>query len=86
MQIGLRKANWQFSRLMKAVWGGKVVLLTERGRASAVARQLLRWFVKKGRAGDGSPLGAFRHQPFVTADVGPRDAADSLALNLIWVE
>jgi antitoxin (DNA-binding transcriptional repressor) of toxin-antitoxin stability system len=32
MQMGLRKANQQFSRLMKAVKQGKQVLLTERGK------------------------------------------------------
>jgi prevent-host-death family protein len=31
MRSGLREANRQFSRLMKAVRGGKEVLLTERG-------------------------------------------------------
>jgi prevent-host-death family protein len=44
MQIGLREANQQFSRLMKAVRGGKEVLLTERGRPLAVVRPI--------RAGD----------------------------------
>lgn len=36
MQIGLREANQQFSRLMKAVRSGKEVLLTERGKPLAV--------------------------------------------------
>ena len=40
MQIGLREANQQFSRLMKAVRGGKEVLLTERGRPLAVVRPI----------------------------------------------
>lgn len=31
MQIGLRDANQQFSRLMKAVRRGREVLLTDRG-------------------------------------------------------
>lgn len=38
MQIGLRKANQQFSRLVKAVRGGREVLLTDRGRPLAVIR------------------------------------------------
>lgn len=40
MQVGLRQANQQFSRLMKAVRGGKEVLLTERGRPLAVVRPI----------------------------------------------
>ena len=40
MQIGLREANQQFSRLMKAVRGGREVLLTERGRPLAVVRPI----------------------------------------------
>lgn len=36
MHIGLREANQQFSRLMKAVRSGKDVLLTERGKPLAV--------------------------------------------------
>lgn len=40
MQIGLRDANQQFSRLMKAVRGGREVLLTERGRPLAVVRPI----------------------------------------------
>ena len=38
MQIGLRKANQQFSRLMKAVRDGQEVLLTDRGRPLAVVK------------------------------------------------
>jgi prevent-host-death family protein len=38
MQIGLREANQQFSRLVKTVRGGGEVLLTERGRPLAVLR------------------------------------------------
>ncbi len=40
MQIGLREANQQFSRLIKAVRGGKEVLLTERGRPLAVVKPI----------------------------------------------
>ena len=40
MQVGLREANQQFSRLMKAVQGGKEVLLTERGRPLAVVKPI----------------------------------------------
>lgn len=40
MQIGLRKANQQFSRLMKAVRDGREVLLTDRGRPLAVVRPI----------------------------------------------
>ena len=42
MQIGLREANQQFSRLMKAVRRGKEVLLTERGRPLAVVKPIRR--------------------------------------------
>lgn len=38
MQIGLREANQQFSRLMKAVRDGREVLLTDRGRPLAVVK------------------------------------------------
>ena len=38
MQMGLREANQQFSRLMKAVKQGKEVLLTERGKPLAVVK------------------------------------------------
>ncbi len=40
MQMGLRAANQQFSRLMKAVRGGMEVVLTERGRPLAVVRPI----------------------------------------------
>ena len=40
MQIGLREANQQFSRIMKAVRRGREVLLTERGRPLAVVRPI----------------------------------------------
>lgn len=40
MQIGLREANQQFSRLVKTVRGGREVLLTERGRPLAVLRPI----------------------------------------------
>ncbi len=40
MQIGLREANQHFSRLMKAVRGGREVLLTERGRPLAVVKPI----------------------------------------------
>ncbi|MGQ0694799.1 MAG: type II toxin-antitoxin system Phd/YefM family antitoxin [Nitrospiraceae bacterium] len=42
MQIGLRDANQKFSQLMKAVRGGKEILLTERGRPLAVVRPIRR--------------------------------------------
>lgn len=40
--MGLRVANQQFSRLMKAVRGGKEVLLTERGKPLAVVMPIRR--------------------------------------------
>ncbi len=40
MQVGLRDANQQFSKLMKAVRGGKEILLTERGKPLAVVRPI----------------------------------------------
>lgn len=40
MQLGLREANQQFSRLMRAVRSGKEVLLTERGKPFAVVRPI----------------------------------------------
>ncbi|TKB81428.1 MAG: type II toxin-antitoxin system prevent-host-death family antitoxin [Nitrospira sp.] len=38
MEMGLREANQNFSRLMKAVKQGKEVLLTERGKPLAVVK------------------------------------------------
>lgn len=38
MTLGLREANQQFSRLMRAVRGGREVVLTERGRPIAVIK------------------------------------------------
>lgn len=40
MQVGLRDANQRFSKLMKAVRGGKEILLTERGKPLAVVRPI----------------------------------------------
>lgn len=40
MQVGLRDANRQFSKLMKAVRGGKEILLTERGKPLALVRPI----------------------------------------------
>ena len=40
MRMGLREANQQFSRLMKAVRAGNEVWLTERGRPLAVVRPI----------------------------------------------
>jgi prevent-host-death family protein len=35
MQVGLREANQQFSKIVRAVRGGEEVLLTERGKPFA---------------------------------------------------
>lgn len=40
MRMGLREANQQFSKAIKAVKGGKEVVLTERGRPIAVIKPL----------------------------------------------
>lgn len=40
MRLGLREANQRFSRAIKAVRGGKEVVLTERGRPIAVIKPL----------------------------------------------
>lgn len=40
MRIGLREANQQFSKAMKAVKAGEEVVLTERGKPIAVIRRL----------------------------------------------
>lgn len=40
MQIGLRDANQQFSRLMKAVRRGQEVVLTDRGKPLAVVKPI----------------------------------------------
>ncbi len=40
MKLGLREANQHFSRTIKAVRGGKEVVLTERGRPIAVIKPL----------------------------------------------
>jgi prevent-host-death family protein len=38
MKLGLREANQHFSKAIKAVRGGKEVVLTERGRAIAIIK------------------------------------------------
>lgn len=40
MRMGLREANQQFSKAMKAVKAGKEVILTERGKPIAVIKPL----------------------------------------------
>jgi prevent-host-death family protein len=40
MRLGLRQANQQFSKAIKAVRAGKEVVLTERGRPIAVIKPL----------------------------------------------
>jgi prevent-host-death family protein len=40
MRLGLREANQQFSKAIKAVKGGKEVVLTERGKPIAVIKPL----------------------------------------------
>ena len=40
MRLGLREANQQFSRAIKAVRAGKEVVLTERGRPIAVIKPI----------------------------------------------
>lgn len=41
MKLGLREANQQFSKAIKAVRAGKEVVLTERGRPIAVIKPIL---------------------------------------------
>ena len=48
MKLGLREANQQFSKAIKAVRAGKEVVLTERGRAIAVIKPIR----EKNAAGD----------------------------------
>ena len=40
MRLGLREANQQFSKAIKAVRAGKEVVLTDRGRAIAVIKPI----------------------------------------------
>ena len=40
MRIGLREANQQFSKVVKAVKAGRQVILTERGKPIAVVKPL----------------------------------------------
>jgi prevent-host-death family protein len=40
MKLGLREANQQFSKTIKAVRAGKEVILTERGRPIAVIKPI----------------------------------------------
>ena len=40
MRMGLREANHQFSKVIKAVKAGKEVVLTERGKPIAVIKSL----------------------------------------------
>ena len=41
MKLGLREANQHFSKAIKAVRGGKEVILTERGRPIAIIKSVL---------------------------------------------
>ena len=43
MRMGLRQANQQFSKAVKAVKSGEEVVLTERGKAIAVIKPLQSW-------------------------------------------
>jgi len=43
MRLGLREANQHFSKAIKAVRGGKDVVLTERGRPVAVIKPITGW-------------------------------------------
>jgi prevent-host-death family protein len=42
MKLGLREANQQFSRLVRAIRAGQEVVLTDRGEAIAVVKPLER--------------------------------------------
>jgi prevent-host-death family protein len=42
MKLGLREANQQFSRLVRAIRAGQEVILTDRGEAIAVVKPLER--------------------------------------------
>jgi prevent-host-death family protein len=42
MKLGLREANQQFSKAIRAVKAGREVVLTERGRPIAIIRPLAR--------------------------------------------
>lgn len=42
MKLGLREANQQFSRLVRAIRAGKEVILTDRGEAIAIVKPLER--------------------------------------------
>jgi prevent-host-death family protein len=70
MKLGLREANQQFSRAIRAVRRGKEVILTERGQPIAVIKP-----IKAEDAGDVA-LRAMADEGFVTlaARKGPTPA------------
>ena len=67
MKLGLREANQQFSKAIKAVRAGKDVILTDRGRPIAVIKPIktedvpetaLRAMVRRGSHQAGGAEGA----------------------------
>ena len=60
MRIGLRQANQQFSKAVKAVKAGEEVVLTERGKPIAVIKPLARGHDTEARIRELEAAGLLR--------------------------
>lgn len=71
MKLGLREANQQFSKAIRAVRAGKEVVLTERGRPIAVIKPI------KTDDAEGAALQAMADEGLITPATrkGPMPAA-----------
>lgn len=71
MKLGLREANQRFSRVIKAVRGGKEVVLTDRGRPLAIIKPVT------GEHSEEAALAAMAQEGLITlpARTGPTPAA-----------
>ena len=79
MRIGLREANQQFSKAMRAVRAGEEVILTERGKPVAVIKPL---------DGSDTPRATIRRLEmagFLRAGVITRVRLSPSRLDLAWV-
>jgi antitoxin (DNA-binding transcriptional repressor) of toxin-antitoxin stability system len=61
MKMGLREANQNFSKAIKAVKAGEAIILTERGKAIATIRPI------KRETGQGDELQPLRDEGFLMA-------------------
>ena len=60
MRLGLREANQHFSKAIRAVRGGKEVILTERGRPIAIIKPI------REEPSEDTALQAMAHEGLIT--------------------